>query len=227
VASQMQEGLQGCRGLLALVVAIAALLGVQGLGAAPAQALLTDTNDCPVCEDSTGGAPAGDDGGASANDSGGRPDAAPSPGDGSDHLADQPGTSSDTANTVYVAQPIDPMALTDPSKDPDPLAIPAFDPFRIAPSGTVSWSSPLGKCNLLVAHIVHTEELVDWFQDKLDIANNGLDKKSTSAADRRQLRELGDYFDSRVENKRRDLRSYRKSYAGSNCDSVYASAAGF
>jgi hypothetical protein len=226
VADRMRESLPGYREFLALIVAIAALLGAQALSAAPAQAWLTDTEDCPACGD--GGAPAGDDGGASANDSGGASDAAPSPGDGSDNSpADKPETSSETANTLDRPRPVDPMALTDPPKYPAPAPAPVFNPFSIAPSGTVSWASPLGKCNLLVAHIVHAEEWVEWLDEKIDVASDALDRKSISAVERRMLHELGDHFASKLDDKRRDLHSYRRAYGERDCDLVYASAAGF
>jgi hypothetical protein len=60
VGNELLRGLRSREAILALLVAVTALLGVQALAAAPASAILTDGNDCPAlasCGDAAGGDP--------------------------------------------------------------------------------------------------------------------------------------------------------------------------
>jgi hypothetical protein len=212
VVNEMREG-RRLRGWQMTLLAALTVLSVQGLGAAPAQALLTDTNDCPACEDSTGGAPSG---GTAAEDSGIASDPAPSAGGGFG----------------------DPLALTDFSKEPNPFAatqginIPTA-PFGAAAPGTGSPRSNFGRCNTLIDNIADHESMVDSLTDAVNQTKDAIESwedptdhsLSLAEKDVARLRGRKALLIGIIGRQHNVIRAYRWVYRDLNCDSTYAAYA--
>jgi hypothetical protein len=243
VANRMRKGLRGCRELLALAVAITALLGVQGLSAAPAHAWLTDTEDCPACGD--GGAPAGDDGGASANDSGGASDTVPSSGalDLNGAADSESGTPNDAPDPGEVD---DPFEYTSPLND---TSTPSYSPpitfpgdgnklggdvwshaIRTPNGETFIWPNPVAMCDGLSMGIVRSSTVIQNNLKPRFFRIHGALKAATADRDRERVDELQDKWNdlsARLDYQYDQRESYRDFYRDKGCTSIYASAAGF